>query len=50
MTDRWGRQITESDEAAPGVRHGVANGRTDLLKVGLVSLRRVMLMDTELVR
>jgi hypothetical protein len=39
-----------SNEATPLAGHRVANDRTDLLKVGFVFLRRVMLMEMKVVQ
>lgn len=50
MSDWWGREITGSDKAPPLAGHGVANDRINLLKVGFVFLRKVMLMEVEVVR
>jgi hypothetical protein len=42
--------IVGSNEVVSLAGHAVANNETDLLKVGFVFLRRVMLMETRIVR
>jgi hypothetical protein len=50
VTEWWAREIAGTDHAVPLAGHGVTNDRTDLVKIGLAFLRRVMLMDTKLAR